>query len=137
VKLLLKLMTTTMVIFAANVGACIPCDKDASMYVFKATPPKFPIKLFWKQEFGHVRFKVEESNGVENKITILNIQPSNVPLHSIQEMLAKTQFRISVIDGHHSSCVKSFELQMDFPLPQENLAKFEVDISLPKIEISQ
>jgi len=129
-------------VYAGGPGPCGPhCDEDASVYVFKQATPKFPGNYSSEQKYGTVRFRLEEINKSgrlqkNKKITLIDIEPKDVPKEIVMKMLRDTEYKISLRDGPFMACIETYELQMKFELPQKRENKLDITIK-PEIKINQ
>ena len=131
----MKFTLLLLSLFAINTFACIPCDKDASVIVFKKAIPKFPPGFYGKNEYGYVRIILKDLGKKDLGMSIVSLKPDNTPKEVIEKMLEKYSFKIILKERHHAACVKNVELEIEFPLPQKQDNDYELDLKVPKIEI--
>ena len=122
--------------YSANSLACIPCDEDIDVYIAKAEKPIFPKHFYGDKAFGYVKFRIERSITKRiREVSIIDLDPPNLPKESIITMLRNSEYGSTAGIGYGIHCVKEFELELEFPLPQNISKSFKLE--LPKIEIRQ
>ena len=120
---------------ASITPACIPCDDDAVITVFKRGLVSLPANLPSRAESGFVRVAVSRPWN-EYETEVLEVSPKDLPTAIVERMIEETVFATTARPKHAFCSEEVFELTLEFPMPTLPAMERELSFSIPKLNLS-